>query len=59
MTNAELNKTVHTQQETITYLTTRVRQLGDELSGLKLELNTFKEHGANDMQRVVKTLQTK
>jgi archaellum component FlaC len=54
-----LYKAVNTQQETITYLTNRVSQLVDELSVLKSEVNTFKEHVANDMNRVVKTLQTK
>ena len=59
MTNAELNKTVHSQRETISYLTSRVSQLVDELEVLKTDVATFKDQVADDMTRVVKTLQNK
>jgi len=59
MTNAELNKTVTSQRETISYLTNRVSSLVDELALLRTEVDTFKKQVSNDMQRVVKTLQTK
>ena len=59
MTNAELNKTVHSQRETIFYLTSRVSQLVDELEVLKTDVATFKDQVADDMTRVVKTLQNK
>ena len=59
MTNAELNKTVVAQQETIGRLTNRISQLVDELATLRSEVGTFKSQVANDMNRGVKTLQTK
>ena len=59
MTNAELTRVVDSQKETIGRLTSRVGQLIDELAVLKSEINTFKSQVANDMKRVVKTLQTK
>ena len=59
MTNAELSKVVEEQKNTISYLTSRIGQLVDDLSVLKAEVNTFKNQVASDMQRVVKTLQTK
>jgi|32_taG_2_1085360.scaffolds.fasta_scaffold00258_33 uncharacterized coiled-coil protein SlyX len=59
MTNAELNKTVTAQRETIAHLTNRVSQLVDELAILRREVGNFKTQVANDMNRVVKTLQSK
>jgi hypothetical protein len=59
MTNAELTRVVDTQKEKIGYLTNRIGYLTDELAVLKGEIDTFKNQVANDMRRVVKTLQTK
>ena len=59
MTNTELVKVVDDQKNTIGYLTGRVGQLADELAILKGEVNTFKSQVANDMKRVIKTLQNK
>ena len=58
MTNAELTKVVDSQKETIGRLTNRISSLVDELAVLKSEVVTFKNQVANDMKRVVKTLQT-
>ena len=59
MTNAELNKTVTAQQETIAHLRSRIGDLVDELETLRLDVGNFKTQVANDMNRVVKTLQSK
>jgi len=59
MTNSELTKVVDTQKETISRLTNRVGQLVDELAVLKSEVNVFRGQVANDMQRVIETLQKK
>ena len=57
MTNAELEKVVDNQKNTIGFLTSRVGQLADDLAVLKGEIETFKGHVANDMKRVVEALQ--
>lgn len=59
MTNAELTRVVDSQKETIGSLTSRVGRLADDLAILKGEINTFKSQVANDMKRVVQTLQKK
>ena len=59
MTNAELTRVVDTQKERISYLSGRVGYLTDEIAVLKAEIDTFKNQVANDMRKVVKTLQTK
>tara|TARA_R110002110_G_scaffold60825_1_gene171141 strand:+ start:4484 stop:4663 length:180 start_codon:yes stop_codon:yes gene_type:complete len=59
MTNAELIKVVDNQKDTIGRLTSRMGQLADDLAVLKGEVETFKGHVANDMKRVIETLQNK
>ena len=59
MTNAQLSKIVEEQTNTINYLTNRIGQLVDDMSILQTEVNTFKAQVANDMQRVVKTIQAR
>ena len=59
MTNAQLSKIIEEQTNTINYLTNRIGQLVDDMSILQTEVNTFKAQVANDMQRVVKTIQTR
>lgn len=59
MTNAELTKVVDQQKETISRLTSRIGSLVDELAVLKSEIGVFRGQVANDMKRMLETVQNK